>query len=352
MTDQNSRYGGWIQTFTGVEFYPADPRIEDFSLVDIAHSTALQCRWLGHCKWHFSIAQHAVLVSLYLESIGATYQEQFEGLHHDDNEAYLRDIPSPLKRMEEYANHRYFEHEMDKLIREWLGLPEREHWSEVVRHADMVLLVTEASQLLPHHGWWQVDGLPEPWDVTLRRMDPQEAASAYLSRHSDLKFRILEFGGHSKQSESAKRYAPHITTHIVKAKKERKMSDKTTELLTAALHAYNLEVEWREQMQASLVKWGPLMNGTPIAQPMAAATALDACAQFLHTYLSPPKSEKDRSGLDVRADLFSGLRRYFQSPQWSEDSKEWTKRKTVHATEHLAAQLIQKILAAKDREKG
>jgi hypothetical protein len=44
----NTRKGDWFVTFTGRRFYPLDARVEDIDIRDIAHSLALQSRWMGH----------------------------------------------------------------------------------------------------------------------------------------------------------------------------------------------------------------------------------------------------------------------------------------------------------------
>ena len=91
----SSRTGPWIETFTGKHFYPLDPKPEDFDLVDIAHSLANTCRFRGHVRRFFSVAEHSVNVSKLAEGIdpGAAVQ----GLLHDAAEAYLSDLASPLK---------------------------------------------------------------------------------------------------------------------------------------------------------------------------------------------------------------------------------------------------------------
>ena len=57
------RYGDFIQTYSGIEFYPLDPRIEEVKLLDIAHALSNICRFTGHCNEFYSVAQHSVLVS-------------------------------------------------------------------------------------------------------------------------------------------------------------------------------------------------------------------------------------------------------------------------------------------------
>jgi len=63
MSPQEDRIGDWIQMNNGKPFWPLDPRLSEITLEDIARSLSMQCRWNGHCKEFYSVAQHCVLVS-------------------------------------------------------------------------------------------------------------------------------------------------------------------------------------------------------------------------------------------------------------------------------------------------
>ncbi len=89
MTD---RKGDWMQTFTGKQFWPVDPRVDEICIEDIAHSLSLQCRFGGHCLRFYSVAEHSVLVSQSLPG-----QFKLWGLLHDAAEAYVLDVVRPLK---------------------------------------------------------------------------------------------------------------------------------------------------------------------------------------------------------------------------------------------------------------
>jgi hypothetical protein len=93
--------GDWIETYTGKAIYIQDPQPEDLSIIDIAWSLSLQCRYNGHTQRFYSVAEHCVLLSLALpEELALT------GLLHDASEAYLTDLPRPLKRcLPDYATY-------------------------------------------------------------------------------------------------------------------------------------------------------------------------------------------------------------------------------------------------------
>ena len=53
----------WIQTYTGRAFDLLDPRPEQIDPLDIAHALSQICRFTGHVREFYSVAQHSVLVA-------------------------------------------------------------------------------------------------------------------------------------------------------------------------------------------------------------------------------------------------------------------------------------------------
>lgn len=84
--------GSWILTYTGRQFYPLAPEVQDIVIDDIAHALSNLCRYNGHCRTFYSIAEHSLRVSLAVPTDDALW-----GLLHDASEAYLGDFVSPLK---------------------------------------------------------------------------------------------------------------------------------------------------------------------------------------------------------------------------------------------------------------
>src|ERR1017187_8916590 len=91
--------GQWLQTFLGGKFFPFGPRAEDVHIEDIAHALSLICRFGGHCKCHYSVCHHSILVSNYLLETGASIDDQLRGLLHDSAEYVLSDMIRPIKIM-------------------------------------------------------------------------------------------------------------------------------------------------------------------------------------------------------------------------------------------------------------
>lgn len=92
-----SRTGPWMLTATGHRVFVNDPRPEDFHIEDIAHALSHICRFGGHARGFYSVAQHSLLVADILQSAGRPRHVLFAGLMHDAAEAYVGDIIRPIK---------------------------------------------------------------------------------------------------------------------------------------------------------------------------------------------------------------------------------------------------------------
>jgi hypothetical protein len=92
-----------ILTWTGRSVDPWNMKPEDIVLDDIAHALALQCRYAGHVPTHYSVAEHSFRGAQRLRDDGASLSVQKAFLLHDAAEAYLTDLPRPLKQRPEFA---------------------------------------------------------------------------------------------------------------------------------------------------------------------------------------------------------------------------------------------------------
>jgi uncharacterized protein len=176
----------WIQTYTGKKFYPLAPTIGLLDIRDQAHALAMCCRYAGHVKRFYSVAEHAVRISMELEERGHSTEIQKWGLIHDNSEAYLGDVTRPVKHRPELAEYRKAEKHLQQLIASWLGLPLVE--PEEVKLIDTEILGTEAFQLKQpiHPDWYSTTAsgvqLAKPWPNIELGWDPTVAENNYLSR--------------------------------------------------------------------------------------------------------------------------------------------------------------------------
>jgi uncharacterized protein len=204
--------GLWIQTYTGRRFEPEKFTAADVDIRDVAHALSNVCRFGGHCREFYSVAQHCVLASYYVElrwpdddaTPGVVRRDvrlaaMQAALLHDAAEAYLGDIMSPLKRMaEKLCAHEY---SINDAVARRFGLavmlegPHGQRIREAVREVDRRLLETERGlHLTTELPWvWDADGhRPTPLELTKEDRTPwtpQEAEQRFLERFSHV------FGG-------------------------------------------------------------------------------------------------------------------------------------------------------------
>lgn len=135
---------GRIITSTGKWFDVFNPDPGDVDIRDICHALSLQCRFTGHTREFYSVAQHCVLVAANCPSEDALY-----GLLHDASEAYLSDIARPIKKHPDFGPF-YLEAEarvQDAIYTHFELDPNAVPSS--VKDADDILLRTEARDLMP-----------------------------------------------------------------------------------------------------------------------------------------------------------------------------------------------------------
>jgi 5'-deoxynucleotidase YfbR-like HD superfamily hydrolase len=171
--------GPWIQTYSGIKFTPTNPDINSISLKDIAHALSLQCRFSGHIKTPYNVAQHSVLVSYICD-----FEDAMLGLFHDASEAYLVDLPTPLKRSGKFDYYIECEANLSKIIYQRFGIKNME--SKSVDKADKMLLVTEAQQFMaPLHKEWVNIEKPIPFEII--PWSPAEAEQKFIDRYMQLR---------------------------------------------------------------------------------------------------------------------------------------------------------------------
>jgi len=199
------RRGDWIQTYTGRKFWPLDPRPEEIFIEDVAHALALQCRFIGHCRVPYSVAEHSWRMSCRLPLWefhappgpydGIAHLDQVPAalwaLLHDAPEAYLGDFARPLKYSRFFGwFYRRAERRLMRAICERYSLPRQE--PESVKWADRVMLLWEQRDLMgiAPDSWGIQDSR---FQIPERRLEPFSASlieRLFLSRFKRLRERL------------------------------------------------------------------------------------------------------------------------------------------------------------------
>lgn len=163
----------WLQTFTGLKFTPAAPEPGQVCIVDIAHALANICRYAGHSTRFYSVAEHSVLVSRYVPSEFAMW-----GLLHDAAEAYISDLPSPVKCLLPEFQELELAIERTIAARFNLSFP----MPPEVKIVDTAILADESAQIMsaPPEAWL----LPQAaLGVVIEGWSPEEARRRFLERY-------------------------------------------------------------------------------------------------------------------------------------------------------------------------
>ena len=176
--------GPYLQTVSGRRVNPFDPDPDQIDIGDIGRALANQCRFGGHCRVFYSVAQHSVIVSEIVERRGGDVEDVFAALMHDASEAYLGDMPHPVKHRSALgAAFRAAEEHLEHAIRDRFGI--RSDVPEIKR-ADRALLATERRAFSAETwSWPELDGV-EPLDLELEAWSPDEAERAFAARYAEL----------------------------------------------------------------------------------------------------------------------------------------------------------------------
>jgi uncharacterized protein len=178
--------GGWMQTRSAKAYHFEHPQQSSIVIGDIAHALSNICRYGGHSRAFYSVAEHSVLVSLVVEK---THPEHaFAALMHDATEAYVGDVPRPLKALlgRAYA-------ELEKAA--WLAICRKfginPFLHECVKAADNAVLLAEKDVLLdePPIPWTWAAGLT-PADVAINCWIPRVAKMVFIDRFRELRERL------------------------------------------------------------------------------------------------------------------------------------------------------------------
>ena len=183
----------FIRTYTGKPFWPLNPLPNEICIEDVAHALSLICHFAGQCYCHYSVAEHSIYVSELAQKmmLDAARERQLKctpevlnlareialwGLLHDASEAYLCDVPTPIKHAPGIGQ-LYQGHEarlMDAIVERFNLMP---HEPSVVKTADRILLNTELRDLMTGASY-SADVLPDP----IFPRDAQWAEAEFLRR--------------------------------------------------------------------------------------------------------------------------------------------------------------------------
>jgi hypothetical protein len=170
--------GPTILLSSGVYFNYETPASSDFSIYDIAKGLSNTCRFGGQCQRFYSVAEHSVLMSRCV-----AHSLAFEALMHDAAEAFICDIPKPLKMM--LPDYRRIEARVEQAVSVRFGYPSA--MTSSVKEMDIRMLAAEQLQVMGNsYQWHHTHGL-SPAPVTIEFWEPERAAREFLERFRELR---------------------------------------------------------------------------------------------------------------------------------------------------------------------
>ena len=219
---QNAGASLCIETVSGRLVDPSNPKSNCIDVHDIAWALSRIPRFAGHTitAIPFNVAQHSIYVSDLLRKflledqtmegmigIGALCVAQehaarilqegkaadvlIKALFHDAHEAYLGDIPSPIKRIPKMQEtFKELESNLDSAIYEMLGLTKNcESTNILIKFGDKLAQAIESYQFMPSRGLnWN---LPKPTLTLIQQfpqpLDPLSSYKAFLEQFDYLR---------------------------------------------------------------------------------------------------------------------------------------------------------------------
>lgn len=153
-----------IRTVTGIYINVFEPTEDMVCIEDIAHSLCQQPRFGGHLPYFYSVAEHSLNCAYVIDDEGL----KLDALLHDASEAYLMDIPKPIKGG--LANYKEIEDRLMGVIASKFGFeyPLRKE----VKAVDEEMLNFEWNYLMLQKGEWP-----------LKRRHPQEIKSDFIGMY-------------------------------------------------------------------------------------------------------------------------------------------------------------------------
>ena len=190
------RKGNWIQSFSGGQFFPLDPKMEEINIRDIAHSLSLICRFNGHCKTMYSVAEHSIRVVDIVRKLNRRAKNSYVELYallHDAAEAYIGDICRPTKQM--LPKIKEIEDDIMKVIMDSFKLTQKTTNCdfilskinyETIKRADDIMLATEQRDLMQRCDWnWTLSEQPD--DEIIIPYSSQDAERLFIEKFYEYK---------------------------------------------------------------------------------------------------------------------------------------------------------------------
>lgn len=164
----------YIGTFTGKHLHFLNPNPEEVCIEDIANALGNCCRYSGHVKRFYSVAEHSIIMANYVYNETRNAEFALTALMHDATEAYLVDVPRPIKpHLEGYMD---IEESLSNVIFEKFNI---QPMGEYIHYLDTNIVRNEAEILFKDIPDW-VQYYEKIPNVELLNLSPSEAGKLFM----------------------------------------------------------------------------------------------------------------------------------------------------------------------------
>jgi hypothetical protein len=173
----------WISTQYRQKVHFAELNHDEIDPLDIATALSNQCRFGGHVKHFYSVAEHCVHVLHEVQQQTLDIRTWRAALLHDASEAYLIDIPRPIKAYLTSYKHvqpdlLYYDldKEITQVLNEKFDIVAAD-WT-LIKDIDARICITEAQQLNVWHDGWEYRG--DTYPIKIHCWTPSKAFDEFL----------------------------------------------------------------------------------------------------------------------------------------------------------------------------
>lgn len=179
MTSSDEISASTIQTYSGEMFDSFNPDPGKINLQDISHALSMICRYGGHSRVFYSVAEHSALMARYFAEKGVE-GIALMALFHDASEAYMGDVVRPLKL--QMPLYRQVEENLRLAIFEKFGFP-LDDLPDLIKDADLRICNDERAVLLLDRPWSAYIDALQPLGVEIQAWSPDQAKSEWLETY-------------------------------------------------------------------------------------------------------------------------------------------------------------------------
>lgn len=173
-----------IQLRSGQYFNLLEPNLDVLTVEDIAHALSNTCRFGGHVREFYSVAQHSVMASWQVP-----LSMKMDALFHDASEAILVDMPTPVKAL--LPDYRVLENTIQAAIAQKFGASHPK--PHAVEMADRKMLATERRDLMPTCSIeWEIIRNVTPLVERILPWPPKRAYEAFLMQYHEIKQKLSQ----------------------------------------------------------------------------------------------------------------------------------------------------------------